>query len=124
VSNYFSRERRIVKTDDFSSVFRLRPKSSTEHFTLYARKGVLPYARLGLVVAKRLAPRAVTRNTIKRMCREVFRKKELEAMDYIVRLSASPASRNAPATGAGLKQLLRKELEQLFALRTGKGESR
>ncbi|MDL2284867.1 ribonuclease P protein component [Oxalobacter sp. OttesenSCG-928-P03] len=118
MSNHFSRERRIVKTDDFSSVFRLRPKNRTEHFTLYARKGTLPHARLGLVVAKRFAPRAVTRNAIKRVCREVFRKEALDPADCIVRLSGPLVSRNAPAVSVNLKRQLRNELKQLFAPQT------
>ncbi|WAW08940.1 ribonuclease P protein component [Oxalobacter vibrioformis] len=123
MSQNFSRERRIVKTDDFSSVFRLRPKNRTGHFTLYARGNTLQHARLGLVVAKRLAQRAVTRNMIKRVCREVFRKKALDSMDYIVRLSASVVTRRNPATGVQLKRLVKKELEQLFAGETQNRES-
>jgi ribonuclease P protein component len=118
VSDYFPRERRIVKTDDFSSVFRLRPKNRTGHFALYARKNVLSCPRLGLVVAKRFAPRAVTRNTIKRICREVFRAAELSEMDYIVRLFGPVVARGESAVNAGLKRQLRDELEQLFALQT------
>ena len=55
----FPRERRIVKTDEFSSVFNLRPVYRTAHFVLYTRPTMLPLARLGVVAAKRLAPRAV-----------------------------------------------------------------
>jgi ribonuclease P protein component len=123
VSHRFSRERRIVKTDDFSSVFRLRVKNRTEHFTLYARQNRLSHARLGLVVAKRLAQRAVTRNMIKRVCREVFRKKELEPMDCVVRLTAPVVARHDPAAGMDLKRLVRKELEQLFSMSTGNRKS-
>src|SRR5262245_56731029 len=63
----FGRARRIIKTDEFSSVFHLRPAFRTDHFVLYVRPNSLPHARLGVVAAKRLAPRAVTRNTIKRI---------------------------------------------------------
>jgi ribonuclease P protein component len=72
-SHDFARVRRIVKTDEFSSVFRLRPAQKTAHFVLYTRPNTLPHARLGVVAAKRFAPRAVTRNTIKRITRELFR---------------------------------------------------
>jgi ribonuclease P protein component len=51
----FARVRRIVKTDEFSSVFRLRPVQKTPHFVLYARTNDLPHARLGVVAAKRFA---------------------------------------------------------------------
>ena len=67
----YARIRRIVKTDEFSSVFRLRPVFRTTHFVLYARPRDSGPARLGVVVAKRLAARAVTRNMIKRLERDV-----------------------------------------------------
>jgi ribonuclease P protein component len=78
-SHDFARVRRIVKTDEFSSVFRLRPAQKTAHFVLYTRPMNLPHARLGVVAAKRFAPRAVTRNTIKRITRELFRTTPLPA---------------------------------------------
>ena len=83
----FARVRRIVKTDEFSSVFRLRPVQRTAHFVLYARVNTLPHARLGVVAAKRFAPRAATRNMVKRVTREIFRQSELLNVDCIVRLS-------------------------------------
>jgi ribonuclease P protein component len=114
-TNGFSRRRRILKTDEFSSVFNLRPVFRTAHFVLYARPTTLPHARLGVVAAKRLAPRAVTRNTVKRMTRELFRQTPLPPIDCIVRLSKPVNTKTGPATTAGLKGLLRAELVQLFA---------
>ena len=113
----FPRDRRIVKTDEFSSVFRLRPVCRTAHFVLYARVNPLPgaQARLGVVAAKRLAPRAVTRNTVKRVTRELFRLTSLRPIDCIVRLSKPVNTKAGPATTAGLKRELRRELTQLFA---------
>lgn len=114
VSEDYSRDRRIVKTDDFSSVFRLRPVQRTAHFVLYARNNQLSHARLGVVVAKRFAPRAVTRNTIKRVARELFRQSALPAIDCIVRLSKPVNTRTGPATNAQLKSALHNELTQLL----------
>lgn len=114
----FARDRRIVKTDEFSSVFRLRPVQRTAHFVLYVRETGQtnhPHARLGVVVAKRFAPRAVTRNTIKRITRELFRQTALPAIDCIVRLSQPVNAKKDPATTNGLKTLLREELTRLFA---------
>ncbi|MEC4720581.1 ribonuclease P protein component [Noviherbaspirillum sp. CPCC 100848] len=104
----------MVKTDDFSSVFRLRPVYRTAHFVLYARNNQLSHARLGIVAAKRFAPRAVTRNTIKRVTRELFRHTELPALDCIVRLSKPVNSKAGPATTSALKAVLRAELMQLL----------
>ena len=114
-SHDFARARRIVKTDEFSSVFRLRPAQKSAHFVLYTRPNELPHARLGVVVAKRFAPRAVTRNTIKRVTRELFRVTGLPAIDCVVRLSRPVNSKDGPATTAQLKAELRQELTRLFA---------
>lgn len=114
VNTGFSSDRRIRKTDDFSSVFRMRPCSRTEHFVFYARANTHMQARLGIVVAKRFAPRAVTRNTIKRVCREVFRYMQLPAADCIVRMTSSVNKRKDSATGIRLKRQLRRELEALM----------
>jgi ribonuclease P protein component len=110
----YARDRRIVKTDEFSSVFRLRPVYRTAHFVLYTRTNALPHARLGVVAAKRFAPRAVTRNTIKRVTRELFRQAALPSIDCIVRLSKPVNARSGSATSARLKAELRAELMRLF----------
>lgn len=114
-SHDFARVRRIVKTDEFSSVFRLRPTQKTAHFVLYTRHNQLPHARLGVVVAKRFAPRAATRNTIKRVTRELFRTSALPPIDCVVRLSRAVNSKDGPATTTRLKAELRVELRRLFA---------
>ena len=113
-SNDYARDRRIVKTDEFSSVFRLRPVQRTAHFVLYIRTNDLAHARLGVVAAKRFAPRAVTRNTIKRISRELFRQAALPAIDCIVRLSKPVNTKAGPATTVALKAALRAELLRLF----------
>ena len=113
-SKDFARGRRVVKTDEFSSVFRLRPVGRTAHFVLYTRPNALMHARLGVVAAKRLAPRAVTRNTVKRMTRELFRIATLPPIDCIVRLSKPVNARKGPATNKQLKSLLQIELRQLL----------
>ena len=81
---------------------------------LYTRKNELSHARLGVVAAKRFAPRAVTRNTIKRVTRELFRLAALPAIDCIVRLSKPVNAKAGPATTAALKAELRVELQRLF----------
>lgn len=82
---------------------------------LYTTPNELPHARLGVVVAKRFAPRAATRNTIKRVTRELFRVSSLPPIDCVVRLSKAVNSKAGPATTAQLKAELRVELTRLFA---------
>ncbi len=114
----FPRVKRILKTDEFSSVFRLRPVCKTAHFVLYARVNGLDHARLGVVAAKRLAPRAVTRNTIKRVSREIFRQSRLKSVDCVIRLAQPVNQRKQAACTQNLRKLIRNEILKLFASQT------
>jgi ribonuclease P protein component len=73
----------------------------------------LRIARLGLIMAKRHAKLASTRNALKRVVREVFRhqRAELPAADYVVRLHRK--IENVSLTV--LKQIARQDAESLFA---------
>lgn len=121
-SHDFARARRILKTDEFSSVFRLRPTQKSAHFVLYTRPSPLPHARLGIVAAKRFAPRAVTRNTIKRITRELFRTHQIQAVDCIVRLARPVNTKQGPATSSALKRLLHAELSRLLGSQVPKSQ--
>lgn len=69
-------------------------------------------ARLGLVVPKRYAPLAVTRNAIKRVIREAFRarRSDLPAGDLVFRL----VSRPVPVSLTVLKRQVRTEVDALL----------
>ncbi|CAM5503719.1 ribonuclease P protein component [Eoetvoesiella caeni] len=69
-------------------------------------------ARLGLIIAKRYAARAVTRNAMKRVIREAFRlrRHELPQCDYVFRLH----SKVGPLTLTELKKLVRSEVDALL----------
>ena len=82
---------------------------------LYARANKRHNARIGIVVAKRFAPRAATRNTIKRVTREIFRRANMRQCDYIVRLTAPFATKSQPASGRWLKAELQQELLSLLS---------
>ncbi|GAB7540980.1 ribonuclease P protein component [Cupriavidus sp. 8B] len=81
---------RLTKTDEFSSVFALRPRRRSQHFVLYVGENGLPQARLGVVVGKKFAARAAERNLVKRMVRELFRARQdkLAGRDVLLRLQA------------------------------------
>lgn len=59
-----------------------------------AKPNQLGFPRLGLVIGKRILPRAVDRNRIKRCARESFRQlyPELPACDFVVRLLSKPTA--------------------------------
>lgn len=81
---------------------------------LYVRPNGLSHARLGVVVAKRLAPRAVTRNMVKRLTRELFRKSALPATDCIVRLTKPINNRQQSGASRAQKIRIAAELKQLL----------
>ncbi len=72
-----------------------------------------PTARLGMIIAKRFAVRATTRNTIKRVIRESFRhhRLNLPAADYLVRLHG----KIEPCSLTVLRQRVRQEVDSHFA---------
>lgn len=111
----FPKAARLLKTDEFSSVFRLRPWSRTEHFVVYGRPTGGP-ARLGLVIGKKFAPRSVTRNLVRRLAREAFRlrRRELQGWDILLRLHKRFDKKAMPsAASATLQQLCRREIATL-----------
>ncbi len=82
------KEAKMIKTDDFSSVFNFRKRISTEHLALHYQANNLQRARLGLVVGKKTAKLAVSRNYMRRVLREFFRLQQHEIChaDLIVRV--------------------------------------
>lgn len=112
----FPRAARLTETDEFSSVFALRPRKRSRHFVLYVRENGGPRARLGLVIGKKFAPRAVERNLVKRVARELFRHRQdaLGHSDILFRMQARfPRSETASRTA--LRAACRAELTQLLA---------
>ena len=89
LDNHFGKAYRLLKTEEFSSVFALRKQRSRVFIQVMQSAGnTLAYARLGLVVSKKVAKRANKRNYMKRVIREWFRchKHDLPARDFVVRV--------------------------------------
>ncbi|MBL7251103.1 ribonuclease P protein component [Alloalcanivorax marinus] len=112
----FTREQRLVDGVRFRAVFDAPDyRVSDRHFLILARRNGLPHARLGLVVGRRRARRAVDRGALKRRAREQFRLRqyELAGLDLIVLLRAP-----CPADGGrGATPLLAGLLDKLLAKR-------
>ena len=79
---------RLRQPGEFRAVFESRRSFAGRYFQVFARRNGLGMARLGLVVSRKVAPRAVDRNYAKRIAREVFRQRRasLGAEDIVVRL--------------------------------------
>lgn len=111
----FPKAARLTKTDEFSSVFALRPRRRSTHFVLYVRENGLPQARLGIVVGKKFAARAAERNLVKRMVRELFRQRQaqLAGRDVLLRLQAK-FPRADFASRSAIRRTCRAELTGLM----------
>lgn len=89
----FGRLARLLKPAQFEQVFADNERARTDALLVMARPNTEGHARLGMVIAKRLLPRAVDRNRVKRCIRETFRlqRQHLPACDFVVRLLGKPA---------------------------------
>jgi ribonuclease P protein component len=84
----FPRSVRLIKTDDYSSVFNFRKRLTGNFLVVHYRLNASSSPRLGLVVAKKTTRLAVQRNYMKRVLRELFRAsnyQDLGNVDLIIR---------------------------------------
>jgi ribonuclease P protein component len=83
----FPSELRLLKTDDFSSVFNFRKRISATTLVIHYRNNPQAHARLGLVVSKKVAKLSVDRNYMRRVLRELFRRNKLNLanLDLVIR---------------------------------------
>ncbi|AIP11001.1 ribonuclease P protein component [Burkholderia pseudomallei] len=94
----------------------MRPWRRTAHFVIYG-KPTGRDARLGLVIGKKYAARAVTRNLVKRLAREAFRMRRAEfaGWDILLRLHARFDKKAMPsAASAPLAALCAGEIRELL----------
>jgi len=104
----FPRSYRLLDQAQFGRVLNGRCRAANEEFTVYALTNECDHPRLGLVVGKKAARKAVDRNRIKRIIREVFRKTAVNypQLDVVVIAKATAADRSGT--------LLSKQLTNLF----------
>jgi ribonuclease P protein component len=78
-----------LRTADIVVLLELGRAIRRPDFTVLSKANVLGIPRLGLIVPKRLLPRAVDRNRVKRMLREWFRcnQTQLGNRDILIRLT-------------------------------------
>lgn len=79
---------------------------------IHAKPNNLGHSRLGLIVAKKIARRAVDRNKVKRLLREVFRMNQqdqkTETLDWVMRLKRPIAKTNSACLTDEAKALILK----------------
>jgi ribonuclease P protein component len=82
------KQAKMIKTDDFSSVFNFRKRFSLQYLAIHYQPNTLERPRLGLVVGKKTAKLAVSRNYMRRVLREFFRLNQHQIchVDLIIRV--------------------------------------
>ncbi len=84
----FNKNAKLIKTDEFSSVFNFRKRIAGKFLAIHYQPNMLEHARLGLVVGKKVAKLAVHRNYMRRVLREFFRiqQHEINHVDLVMRV--------------------------------------
>ena len=84
----FTKKAKLIKTDEFSSVFNFRKRISAKYLAVHYQPNILGRPRLGLVVGKKIARLAVDRNYMRRVLREFFRiqQHEINHVDLVIRV--------------------------------------
>jgi len=84
----FSKQAKLLKTDEFSSVFNFRKRISAHYLVMHYQPNSQEQARLGLVVGKKTCKLAVDRNYMRRVLREFFRiqQHQIAHVDLVVRV--------------------------------------
>jgi len=105
----FSRSHRLLTGRDYDTVFKKNKRVGNRYFTVLAHNKREGQPRLGMAIAKKRAKHAVTRNRIKRVCRESFRLngEKLTGFDVVVM--------NRDAAASASKNELRLALDELWA---------
>ncbi|HEX8988158.1 MAG TPA: ribonuclease P protein component [Rhodocyclaceae bacterium] len=102
---------RLRQAGEFDAVFAHRRVLRGAVFDLHYRPNGSASARIGFVVAKKLARRAVWRNALKRVGRDSFRlaRSGLPAMDLLLRLAKPVAADNVES-----RKVWRADIGSLF----------
>ena len=95
ISEKFTATHRLLRKDGFNNVLQAE-KISDKYFKIFFACNGKENARLGIVTSKRMLSRAVDRNRVKRMIRQVFRQHEIKLcrLDIVVMLARTYAQQN------------------------------
>jgi len=100
---------RISKNWEFQNIYRKGRGASSQFFSINFIPNKYDFSRFGIVVSKKVAKKAVTRNKLKRQVRElVFELSKKVSGHYDVIISTKVAGLDLDY------QKLKKELEEIF----------
>jgi ribonuclease P protein component len=97
---------RILASTGYTGVLRGGKKTNDTLFSVITAPNQLPQARLGITVSRKVSPRAVQRNRIKRQVRESFRHYRLSlcGVDLVVIARPEAAKSDNKTLKAALQQ--------------------
>ena len=84
ISGSRAKKMRLDNSLDFSNCFLQGKRTSTHAFMIHYLENDLEYGRLGIRIAKKKIKKAVERNRIKRIAREVFRNGNFNGIDMVL----------------------------------------
>lgn len=103
--NGHPRSHRLLTAGDFRSVFdQVEVKAACPELLLLARSSRTGQTRLGFIISRKNCRSAVARNRVKRIAREVFRRRYADWSDLDIILLGRP----------GIDRLTRPELHRLI----------
>jgi ribonuclease P protein component len=74
----FTKDKKLVSSNDFKKLFESNNKVKTENFVIFVLKNNLNMPRLGVIVKRNAKCNSIKRNRIKRLVRETFRLEQYE----------------------------------------------
>ena len=112
-----SKKNILQQSEDIS--LTLKSKSiNTQHLSFYKKVNDLDISRIGLAIPKKNAKRAVDRNRIKRLIREIFRNTLIEQpTDIVVKLHVPIGKKTKKKLRESERKQIRQELIDHFQMK-------
>jgi ribonuclease P protein component len=92
----FPRSHRLTRAGEYAAIRAQGQRSSGPEFVVLSLPNSLPHARLGLAISVKAAGNAVARNRLKRLCRESFRRGQVDLGGWDVVVMARPSAAAQP----------------------------